>query len=507
MVALAGLSCLSSAFAQGTAQSPAASEDRQIELQVEQAAVLLKAGRAREALDRYLEPAIAAFEQRYKDESVRVFAARGQAETLVYLLEVANAGGGTRAVVIGPASAHAYYLKAYALIELRQLASARPPLQRALALSPRNAQYLSEWGYLQIQDGDLQGAAQTFKRAEDAAREFSPAEMRTAELTRAWRGAGYVLIEQNRLDEAEKMYRRSLELDAEDSTSRNQLKYIDSLRRQRAVAAVGDAASGSPPQPASAALLDHLYAQLEKRERTPAGSGTTLPSDALTARDQLRKLGGRAWPVAPRIASLLAKTETNQYDLGWTLMMITPALPADSVSEARLIAAFGSATGADRLVELAKLGRLNSPAVLQQLQGAAADRVAVVRLMALIGLGYAGKASPETVGSVLGESLKDSEKFNRSAAANSVRLLGAAAYTAVPALIEYLKTRDNVYMACAALKPMPLSLLLPARAELEKILGDASLTEFQKRDAAELLLRIETERQAPTAPARKSPQV
>jgi Flp pilus assembly protein TadD len=52
------------------------------------------------------------------------------------------------------------------------------------------------------------------------------------DLTRAWRGKAYCLVEQGHLDEAEQLYHKCLELDPNDSKAKNELKYIASKRRQ-----------------------------------------------------------------------------------------------------------------------------------------------------------------------------------------------------------------------------------------------------------------------------------
>jgi Flp pilus assembly protein TadD len=66
--------------------------------------------------------------------------------------------------------------------------------------------------------------------AASAAREFSPPEAQNIELSRAWRGLGYVCVEQGKLDDAEKMYRQCLDLDAKDSRAVNELQYIQGVR-------------------------------------------------------------------------------------------------------------------------------------------------------------------------------------------------------------------------------------------------------------------------------------
>jgi len=127
----------------------------------------------------------------------------------------------------------AYFLKGYALIDLERPAEARAPLDRALALSPDNAHFLAELGHFHQIRKDWPAAMATFKRAEGAASSTSPEEVRKTELARAWRGMGYVLIETNRIAEAEILYRKCLDLDQNDASAKHELQYIAGLKTRR----------------------------------------------------------------------------------------------------------------------------------------------------------------------------------------------------------------------------------------------------------------------------------
>ena len=98
-----------------------------------------------------------------------------------------------------------------------------------MALSPSNSQFLSELGNIYELEKNWTMALQTFQRSEEAA-EFSPPESKNAELSRAWRGLGYVYVELNQIDEAEKMYLRCLELDKNDQRALGELRYVQNLR-------------------------------------------------------------------------------------------------------------------------------------------------------------------------------------------------------------------------------------------------------------------------------------
>src|SRR4030095_13970088 len=94
---------------------------------------------------------------------------------------------------------------------------AKAQLLRAVALAPQNAQFLGELGHVYQLEKNWPLALQTFQRAESAAKEITSEQARNGELARAWRGMGYVLVELGRLDEAEAMYRKCLELNAQDA--------------------------------------------------------------------------------------------------------------------------------------------------------------------------------------------------------------------------------------------------------------------------------------------------
>lgn len=257
-----------------------------------------------------------------------------------------------------------------------------------------------------------------------------------------------------------------------------------------------------PVEPASPQLLEHIYQQIEKRERppaqlpgVPAASNTAMAlADFMTTRGQLRQLGPKAYPLAPRVAELLLKTDKNQYDLAWILFEMTVQEGDNPTTINDILAKYKAETGSARLVHLAKLGKIRSTLVVPELQAAAADSLPTTRLLASIGLAFAGTSMPDKAAMTLAKALSDTERANRSAAANSLRLLGSRAEVAAPALIEYLKTRDNVYQAAAALNLMPIASIRPAKPELESILSDSKLNEFQKRDVVNLLVRMESEK-------------
>jgi tetratricopeptide (TPR) repeat protein len=174
-----------------------------------------------------LERIIADNEKAHRGETRQVYCARSPAESLLY------AGMGAEAkkevVVFGPDWSMAIFLKGFSLIDLQRPDEARPLFERAVAMSPMNAQFLGELAEWHKSARDWGEAYALFERA-SAAAEFSPDEMKSHDKRRALRGMGFVLIEQGRLDEAEALFRKVLDMDPNDSGAKSELQYIDDQR-------------------------------------------------------------------------------------------------------------------------------------------------------------------------------------------------------------------------------------------------------------------------------------
>lgn len=192
---------------------------------------LVKAKRQSEAIFLYYDRVASVYEAKYKDRNTEYYAARSLIELMAYMTKAAVSGKTAMGVSMNWSSA--YFLKAYALIDLSRPAEAKAPLDRALALSPDNAHFLAELGYFHQLRKDWPAAMATFKKAESAAATSSPEEVRNIDLARAWRGMGYVLVETGRIAEAEALYRKCLELDQNDAGAKHELQYIASLKTKR----------------------------------------------------------------------------------------------------------------------------------------------------------------------------------------------------------------------------------------------------------------------------------
>ncbi|GAB3099827.1 tetratricopeptide repeat protein [Lysobacter terrae] len=178
------------------------------------------------------------YAKKYPEGRTRWYVTRTPEEDLLYLVgAAADADEGrhvhANATTLRVLWADAHYMKAYALYELNQLDAAKAELERALYLTPRNSQYLSELGNIHQTRHEWDLARSQYEAAEDAA-EFSRKEERVRDLSRAKRGIGFVLIEQGDLDAAEAKFKQCLALDPDDRGAQNELEYI---AQQRAKAA------------------------------------------------------------------------------------------------------------------------------------------------------------------------------------------------------------------------------------------------------------------------------
>jgi tetratricopeptide (TPR) repeat protein len=214
-----------STWAQTPTTTPSPDDAKATQL-LEQGVALMRAKKPADAVPLFDQVA-ALYEARAQDKAVKYYSARTASETLFYPLQVATSDKGkSPAVVLSGNWGYAYYLKAYCLLDLGRASEAKAQLLRAVALAPQNAQFLGELGHVYQLEKNWPVALETFERAEKAAKEFSPEQARNGELARAWRGMGYVLVELSRLDEAEAMYRKCLQLNAQDAMAQRELAYV-----------------------------------------------------------------------------------------------------------------------------------------------------------------------------------------------------------------------------------------------------------------------------------------
>lgn len=210
------------------ASSKASAEAEVFVSRLEQGLPLLRDGQPQRAIEEVFQPVIDHFENAYKNRRGRVYSARHIGQAVMYAALPKEEG--EEAVVLDSTWADAYWLKAYAHIELGQFEQAKTALEAALELSPMCAEYWSELGFVFQRLADCDRSIEVYARAESMAELASEEEHRSHDIARAIRGQGCRLIEQRKWDEAEAMYKRALELDPQDRLAMSQLEYIRATR-------------------------------------------------------------------------------------------------------------------------------------------------------------------------------------------------------------------------------------------------------------------------------------
>lgn len=193
---------------------------------------LARSGHAAEALPR-IEALIAEFEARYPPGSTRWYVARDLGESLAYSLLAATQLEGssqtTAQVLTGVAWADAYFVKGWALVELRRTDEARAALDRAVQLAPYASEYLIERAEASKLERKWDEAMRDFAAAEDFAT-FSPEDARKGVKAQAMRGQAFAHVELGDYDAAEKVLKACLKLDPDDRRAREELDYIAQAR-------------------------------------------------------------------------------------------------------------------------------------------------------------------------------------------------------------------------------------------------------------------------------------
>ncbi len=154
--------------------------------------------------------------------------------------------------------AEAWFIRGYCQCETEEFTPAAQSLEQSLRMFPWNPDALNELGHCYQKLGHTQEALDTFRKAVAVCRTWpfdlvnrywitshgvapAPSWNLVAE-SRAWRGMGYQLVERKCLDEAERAFHKSLELEPDNSSALSELEYIRNLRQ-------GDAKPGPDPPP------------------------------------------------------------------------------------------------------------------------------------------------------------------------------------------------------------------------------------------------------------------
>jgi tetratricopeptide (TPR) repeat protein len=173
-------------------------------------------------------PLLAEYERTYAGDTHTLFCDVEDYETAAY----AGLPGGKNARIVEGGWCIALWAKGFALIDLDRLDAAVPFLERAVAMAPFHPHYLSELGYAYQTQKHWQLSYDHYARAAEWATRES-GERQKKSLRRAWFGMAYDLIELGRLDEAEALFRKCLELVPNDQKVRDELDYIAEQRAKK----------------------------------------------------------------------------------------------------------------------------------------------------------------------------------------------------------------------------------------------------------------------------------
>ncbi len=204
-------------------------DKRHQELLREGEALLAKKKR-KKAIFNAFNPVIRDYETIYANTNKRIYTARTQEEYTFYMLSAKNED--KSALLLSDTWSMAYYLKAYALLELNEVELAKKTILKALALAPSNAKYLSEMGHIYHLRKDTKKALQSYLLAEKSAKLFSPEHLKKEELLRAKRGIGFSYIELNQLDKAERVYKEVLSINPKDKIAKKELNFIKGVKKK-----------------------------------------------------------------------------------------------------------------------------------------------------------------------------------------------------------------------------------------------------------------------------------
>ena len=178
-----------------------------------------------------LDLAIESCEKKYSEKNTKVFAARGQVETLYYMVLAYTLN--MDAIAVDTTCSDALYFRGYSELDLGNIETAQSYIERAIEMSPNNSRYLSELGHIHQTNKKWKEALEVFITSEESAELYSPENVKVRELTRAKRGVGFALTELNRIDEAEKKYEECLALNPNDKGAAQELVYLKKLREKK----------------------------------------------------------------------------------------------------------------------------------------------------------------------------------------------------------------------------------------------------------------------------------
>jgi tetratricopeptide (TPR) repeat protein len=174
-----------------------------------------------------LDPLLAELEADAATHKERLYSGQTPEQTLAYMLIAA--ADRVSATDIGPLLGEANFWKGFALTDLGRASEALSFYERAVALAPSNPQFICELARLHATRKETDIALKLFDRCL-AENMMAPEMARPHVKAVALRGRGYVLIDMDKLAEAERAYRDSLQIEPNNPVALGDLKYIAQMR-------------------------------------------------------------------------------------------------------------------------------------------------------------------------------------------------------------------------------------------------------------------------------------
>jgi tetratricopeptide (TPR) repeat protein len=197
---------------------------------------MIKAGKMQAAIDGPLADVANRLERQYANSPDQIYSPRGPALTADYaglaVGDKKHPGHGKRIINIGPAWGMAYWARGYAYGDMGRYPEAETELSKALALSPKDSQYLGELAYVNQRQGRYDDSFKLYRAAIrniDLMDTWPDAE-KNEFLCRAYGGQGFDMAQLKRYDEAEKAYGACLRLMPNDAKSKAGMEGIRGLK-------------------------------------------------------------------------------------------------------------------------------------------------------------------------------------------------------------------------------------------------------------------------------------
>jgi tetratricopeptide (TPR) repeat protein len=237
---MAGLMAVAIMGAPVLARADEAGEDAAL---VKAALGALREGRDSDVLE-ITDPAVTRQAERDADTSRLWFCSHSAMEMLLY--SAIGKDVKKPVTVLGGDACDALFLRAYALVNLKRLPEARAQLQALTNLAPQYSHYAVEYAFAVRAGGDLDEAMKVYQTAERlSVSPFASAQAKSDHAS-ALRGIGFIQTEQGDLDGAEESYKASLKDEPRNPVAKNELVYIRQLRAGGAKTAARTVEMGKP---------------------------------------------------------------------------------------------------------------------------------------------------------------------------------------------------------------------------------------------------------------------